>query len=104
MQDFCYYFRIWTGKLLLRYGEKGNTFRVGGEGEIMPWQTIKAPVLGTQAVKCEYHPQAPLTRALRITGGHVKLSVPIKYDVSWMYAYCSLGREEFLDMVFGDKS
>lgn len=48
----------------------------------MPWQIIKTPVLGTQAVKCEYHPQAPLNRALRITGGHVKLLVTVKYDVS----------------------
>jgi len=70
----------------------------------VPWQTITATVLGTQAMKCEYHPSAPLNRAARITGGQIKLLVTVKYDASGIDAYCSLGREEFLDIVFGDKS
>lgn len=39
-----------------------------------------------------------------LTGGHAKLSITVKHDMSRMDAYCSLGREEFLDIVFGDKS
>lgn len=43
--------------------KKGIFQRWDREREVMPWQTTEVTVLGSQAMKCGCHPQAPLQRA-----------------------------------------
>lgn len=62
-----------------------------GKKAVVPWQAVRTPASGARAVKCGSHDKTELPSA-------------VKHKVSWVCAYCSLGREEFLDIVFGDKS